>query len=280
MMACTTFREATTIGLVPHLGWCFKWLSTPSSPRVTGVCSSLLCRGDYDDIVGCVFVSFDCSHALFNTDCIIPSLPKTSIPSNPDGNTGLTLTQATGVWNIAIPHLSICSTADIVLTSSTPSNVRSDVDPDTIDVQVYVHLWTRADGSGVGCGSDATQANCKRLKRRLPLRWDGVRGGYVAKLVPDTASQHYMFEVQGLDGTCAVSRVIQPAAFVSAVGACAPAYANHDTPLLHTEAVSSVCLPLLHLYVHVPAGALMLLLSLKCACDCVAVVSLPLTIST
>ena len=126
----------------------------------------------------------------------MPSTPKKAQPSNRDGNGVLTLSTGSGsVWSVAIPHLTQCATADIVITSTLPSAVNGHVDPDESEVQVLAHVFTRADGSGVACRRDDTGA-CKRMTRRLPLRYDPGRDAFIARIVPDPSALQYVIEVQ------------------------------------------------------------------------------------
>lgn len=80
------------------------------------------------------------------------------------------------------------------------------IDPDSIEVSLYVHMYTKKDLSGVACTS--ADVDCSRLTRRLPFRFDPERKVMVSRLIPDSSSDVYVFELRVSKCVCVRARCV------------------------------------------------------------------------
>jgi hypothetical protein len=98
-------------------------------------------------------------------------------------------------WKMVISDFVGCQMAQILLQPGQRSVLSSkEVDVDAL-VELYVHLFTKADGSGEPCEG---KEFCDHKRRRLSLRLDPTRegGSLVADFVADPSSKDYIFEMK------------------------------------------------------------------------------------
>jgi hypothetical protein len=207
--------------------------------------------------------------------CVPPALLPDTPPVYLPGHNHISVkSSASGVtWTAEITRLSTCLQSRIVVSADRADLVSREVDPDEVEVQLYVHYYTHVDRNGERCSGQPNE--CLLMSRRIPLRYDVDAKSFLGRFYPDPSSEHYVFELRvscllrccqrltvsgvidgfafqlAVGGLCGATPLIVPDAYKDAHRICAIPYAGHPEPNLMSSP-SEICEPLLHLYVCFP----------------------------
>lgn len=128
--------------------------------------------------------------------CVPPAvLPQTAPVFLPGHNRITVASPASGVsWSAEIARLSTCLQSRILVSADRADVLSPEVDPDEVEVQLYVHYYTQADRNGASCSGQPS--DCLLMSRRIPLRYDADTKSLLGRFYPDPSSTHYVFELR------------------------------------------------------------------------------------
>ena len=122
--------------------------------------------------------------------CVIPNQPVEAIPLRKGVDpTTLPMFIQSDV-QIALSPLRYCAQSELSLSKGDGTMFTDD---EANSIEVYLHFFTRADGSGLSC---ALGHPCGVLRRRVIIRRHARERKLVGLIVPDSSASRYMVELK------------------------------------------------------------------------------------